>query len=291
MILAAGLGTRLRPLTNELPKPLLPIGDRPAIAHVASLLARAGVREAALNTHHLAEAFSPEVLNALPLALHVLHEPSILGTAGGVANARGALGDGPCLIWNGDILADVDVASLGSRHHASGAAATLVIAPLPLGQGTVGLGARGEVVRLRGERFGEERAGGDFLGIHVIGARVRELLPGEGCLVGDVYLPMLRRGEEIATAPYEGAWDDIGSLASYLAANRRWLASKGVGAWVGGGAVIDPRVTLDQSVVGRGAVIEGEGALTGCVVWPGAKALAPLMDAVVTPRGVVRLGA
>src|SRR2546426_402753 len=106
MILAAGLGTRLRPLTDELPKPLVPVGDRPAVAHIADSLTRAGIRDAVINTHHLAEAFSPDRLAALPLRLRVIHEPTILGTGGGVANAAPWLGAGDVILWNGDILAD-----------------------------------------------------------------------------------------------------------------------------------------------------------------------------------------
>ena len=82
----------LRPLTAELPKPLVPVGDRPAVAHVAACLAAAGVREAVLNIHHLAAEFTAERLAALPLALRVIHEPEILGTAGGLANAAALLG-------------------------------------------------------------------------------------------------------------------------------------------------------------------------------------------------------
>src|SRR5262249_14884373 len=107
MILAAGLGTRLRPLTDQLPKPLVPVGDRPAAAPVAARLAAPGVREAAINVHHLAVAFTPERLAAVPIALHVIHEPEILGTAGGVANAAAVLGDGDVVVWNADVLADV----------------------------------------------------------------------------------------------------------------------------------------------------------------------------------------
>src|SRR5215475_3749531 len=99
MILAAGLGTRLRPLTDELPKPLVPVGDRPAVAHVAARLAAAGVCEAVLNTHHLASAFTPERLAGLPIAVHPIHEPEILGTAGAVANAAALLGEGPVVVW------------------------------------------------------------------------------------------------------------------------------------------------------------------------------------------------
>lgn len=287
MILAAGLGTRLRPLTEELPKPLVPVGARPLVAHVAERLARAGLARAALNVHHLPEAFTPEVRALVPLTLDVVHEPKLLGTAGGVANARALLGDGDVVVWNGDILAGVDVAALLAAHAASGAEATLAFAPRPAGDGTMGLGASGEVVRLRAERVGVEARGGDFLGVHVIGPALRFALPGEGCLVGDAYLPALRRGARLASFAVEAPWHDVGTLAAYLRANARWLEERGEPAFVAETARVAAGVRCAGSVVGEGATIEGEGELARCVVWPGARAVAPLADAVVTTRGRV----
>ena len=287
MILAAGLGTRLRPLTDELPKPLVPIGDRPVVAHIAERLAAGGIERAAINTHHLAEAFTPAGLASLPLALTVVHEPAILGTAGGVANAAPALGEGDVLVWNGDILVDLDVGVLLAAHRRRGAPATLVIAPRPIGEGTVGLGHRGELVRLRGERFGEETSGGDFLGIYVLGPELRARLPREGCLVGDVCLPALRAGDKLGAFVVCGPWDDIGTVGAYLRANERWLSRAGRRAWAEPSATIAQGVELDASVVGRGATVRGSGALRRVVVWPGGEAEAPLEDAVVTRRGRV----
>jgi mannose-1-phosphate guanylyltransferase len=285
MILGAGLGTRLRPLTLELPKPLVPVGDGPALAEVAAPLSAAGIREAVINAHHLAEAFTPARLARLPLRVEVIREAEILGTAGGVANAAPLLAEGEIVVWNGDILAGVDVAALLGAHAALGAEATLAVAPRGAGEGTVGIGEDGRVVRLRGERTGDEAVGGDFIGVQVIGARLRRVLPSAGCLVGDVYLPALRRGARIATFAAPGAWDDIGTVAAYLAANARWLARRGVGAWVGEGAEVGERVTLAGSVVGAGAVVSGEGAVRGSVIWPGARVEAPLDAAVVTTGG------
>lgn len=292
MILAAGLGTRLRPLTLELPKPLMWLGDRPMVAHIAERLAEGGALAAVLNTHHLAEAFRPEVLEAMPLPLTVLHEVEILGTAGGVANARGALGEGDVVVWNGDIVIDLSVRALVEAHKAWGLAATLAVAPRPAGEGTVGLDAEGHVVRLRGERFGVEARGGDFGGVQVIGEELRRALPEQGCLVGDGYLPFLRRGGRLGSVPAPEVWDDIGTVAAYLAANARWLAKarkshEGARSFVGAGAQVAPGVDVTGSVIGAGAVVEGEGALRGCVVWPSAAARAPLDRAVVTAGGRV----
>ena len=287
MILAAGLGTRLRPLTLELPKPLMWVGDRPMVAHLAERLAAAGIGEAALNTHHLAGAFSVERLAGLPVRLSVIHEPAILGTAGGVANAAPLLGEGDVVVWNGDILADVDVAALVAAHRSMGRMATLAVAPRAAGEGTVGLDERGCVVRLRGERFGAEAAGGDFVGIQVMSAAMRRRLPRAGCLVGDGYLPLLREGGRLASFAVGGAWDDVGTIAAYLAANARWLERGGRAAYVGEGAVVAGGVDVRGSVIGAGAAVGGAGAVRGAVIWPGARAEAPLEGVVVTAGGAV----
>jgi mannose-1-phosphate guanylyltransferase len=287
MILAAGLGTRLRPLTDELPKPLVPVGDRAAVAHIADRLASAGIREAVLNTHHLAGAFTPQRIDALPLRLCVIHEPAILGTGGGVANAAALLGGGDAILWNGDILADVDIAALLRVHRDERAPATMVVAPRPRGEGTVGVAVDGAIVRLRGERFGVEARGGDFLGIYAIGPALRARLPAEGCLIGDGCLPALRAGERIASFTVTEAWDDIGSIASYLWANTRWLSRLEKRSYVGDGAVVAEGVTIEDSVIGAGARVSGRGIVRGAVIWPGAHAEAPLEGVVVTTAGII----
>ncbi len=290
MILAAGFGTRLRPLTDELPKPLVPVGDRAAVAHVVDRLVKAGIREAVLNTHHLGGAFTPERIASLPLRLRVVHERTILGTAGGVANAAPLLGDGDVILWNGDILADIDIAALLEAHRSARAPATMVVAPRPRGEGTVGLDEGGAIVRLRGELFGEEARGGDFLGIYAIGPVLRARLPREGCLIGDGCLPALRAGERIGSVTVTTAWDDIGSIASYLRANRRWLGRLEMRNFVGEGAEIGEGVTLEDAVVGAGARVGGRGIVRGAVIWPGARVEAPLDGVVVTTAGLVARG-
>jgi mannose-1-phosphate guanylyltransferase len=287
LILAAGLGTRLRPLTDELPKPLVWVGDRPILAHIAERLAAGGIRAAALNAHHRAGDFAGGALAALPIPVEVLREPEILGTAGGLANAAAALGDGEVVVWNGDILIDLDVRALLAAHRAGGAAATLAVAPRAAGEGTVGLDGACRVTRLRGERFGEEVAGGDFVGVQVVGEAIRRRLPARGCLVGDGYLPWLRGGGAIATFPAPEAWDDVGTVGAYLRANRGWLERSGRSTYVGPGAIVAGGVEVLGSVIGAGGCVGGAGALRGCVIWPGGRVEAPLEDAVVTAGGRV----
>lgn len=287
MILAAGFGTRLRPLTDELPKPLVPVGDRSVLAHVAARLRAGGIARAVVNAHHLAEAFTPAVLAGLPLPVEVLVERAILGTAGGVANASAALGEGDVVVWNGDILAEVDVAALLRASSVAGAVATLAVARREGGEGTVGVDAQGRVVRLRGERFGVEVRAVDFIGVQVVGAGLRGALPAVGCLVGDVYLPALRAGARLCVFDVRCEWTDIGSVGGYLEANAVWLGASGATSHVARDATIASTVVVLDSVVGRGARVVGSGELARCVVWPGAVARAPLADAVVTTDGRV----
>jgi mannose-1-phosphate guanylyltransferase len=210
-----------------------------------------------------------------------VHEPEILGTAGGIANAARLLGGGDVVVWNGDILADVDVARLLEAHAASGARATLAVAPRSDRKGTVGIGAGGRVVRLRGETYGEELASGDFLGIHILGPELRGSLTKPGGIVEDAYQPALRRGELVGTFAAEGEWDDIGTIASYLRANARWLTRRGLSSFVHPSARVAPGVEVFGSVIGADAEVGGVGAVRGSVVWPRARAMAPLEGVVV----------
>ena len=287
MVLSAGLGTRLAPLTNELAKPLMPVGDRPVLAHIAAALGRAGIATIVANTHHRPGDFSREIEGCEP-EIHLVHEPVILGTAGGVSHAAAALGPGPIVVWNGDILAPaLDVAALIARHRKVSGGALWVVEPAAVGKGTVGLDDEGRVVRLRGERFGLETSGGDFLGVQMMGAELRGALPGAGCLVADVALPLLRRGGRIDTFLYRGEWDDIGQPASLLRANLRWLEANGLEAWSAAGTTIEARAKLERSVVGEGAAVTGAGVVRECVVFPGARLAAPASRVLAAPRAIL----
>lgn len=273
MVLAAGLGTRLRPLTDHRAKALVPVGDRPALAHVLDRLRGAGISRVVVNAHHHIEQLRAFALGQAGVHVGLSEETDLLGTAGGISHASALLGDGDVLLWNADILADVDVPALLAAHRDE---ATLVVQPLARGQGSIGLDEAGRVVRLRKESFADEARGGQFLGIHVLGEALRRRLPGRGGLIEDVYLPALGRGEVLRAHLFEGLWHDIGTVERYVEANTAWLVARGLDHWVGAGARVAEGVVLDRAVVGDGASVTGRGALTRCVVWPGANAVAPL---------------
>jgi len=284
IILCAGFGTRLRPLTDELPKPLVPVGDRSILEHALLSLHAAGIRELVINVHHLAEQFAG-VLAGLALNVRVLVESEIRGTAGGVAGARGYLSSSPVLVWNGDILVAPPLDQLLVRSEPQ--SFCLGVAPRRLGEGTVGLGAQGQVVRLRGECFGTEVSGGDYVGVLALGPGVLASLPERGCLFSDGALPLLRAGGTVHSVLVTAPWTDAGDPPSLLRANLAWLDARELSFFLGQGAQVAAGVQLQQALIGAGARVQGSGLVERCVVCPGATAVAPLSDAIVAPSGRV----
>jgi mannose-1-phosphate guanylyltransferase len=286
MILCAGLGTRLKPLTDELPKPLVPVGDRPLLAHILERLALAGVTRAVMNVHHKSDEMLSSIVS-LPLRPQVVVELEILGTAGGVAAARPFLEPAPVVLHNGDILTTPPVSALLAADRGG---LCLAVSERPAGQGSVGLDAAGGVVRLRGRSFGLEVRGGDYVGIALLGERCLASLPARGCLIQDWAIPELEAGRPIHTVSTTAPWSDLGQLEDYWQANLDWLGDRKYA--IGPGATVTGNVELDRSVIGAGARVTGAGVLEQCVVWPSAQVKAPLRRAVVTRAGrVVPLGA
>ena len=287
MILGAGFGTRLRPLTDVLPKPMLPVGDRAAVLHIVGQLRDAGVTTLALNTHHRAEAFGGVIAAGVQL---VHEEGQLLGTAGGVAHARHVLGEGAVIVWNGDVLSEPDVAGLMRPHEEVATVdpvATLLAVDRRAGEGTLGVGREGNVVRLRGQVFGEEVRGADFLGIQVLTERGRTLLPTQGCLVGDVYLPALHRGDRVQVAWHPGEWDDIGSPHALINANLRWLRRHELERWIAPSARVHAGAIVEHTVVSQGAVVHAGAVVRECLLLEGAEVRGDVVRAIVMQDGRV----
>ena len=299
-VLAAGLGTRLRPLTDAWPKPAVPFLGAPLLRRTFAVLARAGVDRLALNTHHL-----PEVMARVAreegarrgLAVTTIHEPVIQGTGGGLRGLRRALpGDDAVVAWNGDILFAPDVAALLAQHRASGAAATMVLLPMPAGRnyGTVEIDASGCVRRISRPGLAPLAGctGWHFSGVHLLSPRVFEVMAAEGPedINHDVY-PRLFGEDGVRGVVVDAPWSDLGSPATYLEAqsdllsgripdplgNESPLAGRRVaaplieaGARVHPGAVVAPDVFVAADVeVPEGAEVRRSALLSGAAVTPG----------------------
>ncbi len=290
MVLAAGLGTRLRPLTLERPKPVVPYGQRPLACVALDALSSLGVREVAMNTHHLAERVQPLLAPHLPTSMRVryVHEETLLGTGGGLRNAWSLLDDGePVVVMNADIVFRPDLAGALALHRRLGAVATMVLRPDPQAArfGAVEVDAGGRVRRL----LGAPAATGPlrttmFTGVHVLSPRAFDELPAEGCIVRHAY----RRWVDdpavtVAGFVDDSPWADLGTHRRYLEACLRLAPD------VHASASIDAGAQVEDCVVGAGASI-GAVRVRRCVVWPGARVDADLQDAIVTREHVVRVG-
>lgn len=196
--------------------------------------------------------------------------------------------DWPLMIHNGDIALDVSYRELpGPAPRWLRLCVSLRAAP----GGTVGLGSRGQVVRLRGEVFGEEVASADYAGVCWVAEPMAARLPEQGCLIGDGALPLLRQGEPVQTQMLSAGFTDVGTPSDYLRANLGWLSRRKLDNWVAADAQISPSVTMRSCVVLGQCRVRGTGVLERCVLLAGAKAQAPLRDCVVTPSGrVVSVG-
>ncbi|MCA2976939.1 MAG: NDP-sugar synthase [Myxococcaceae bacterium] len=232
MVLCAGLGTRLRPLTTLWPKPAMPLFGRPLLRYALSSLSQLGVREVAINTHHL-----PEVMEAVARAeasragfsLEVSHEAgAIQGTGGGIRGLSSFLSGGSSVVLNGDVLFAVDLRPIVEAHEASKADATMVLLPMPEGEtyNAVELDAHRHVRRIAGQGPGGEKLSGwHFTGVHVLSPRVFDFMAPEGPIDinRDVYVKLIEAGGVVrghVVTETDVYWSDLGTPQRYAATHR-----------------------------------------------------------------------
>ena len=219
-ILGAGLGTRLRPLTDNCPKPLLPAGGRPLITHAMDHLISAGIERFIINTHYFAEAyhkaFPDRQWRGTPIIFR--YEPVLLDTAGGIKNIEDLLdGNETILVYNGDTFTDLPLAHLINTHYAKGKEVTLALrsSGSPL---NVNLNGRGEICDLRHILGDSGVKSCLFTGIYIVEKTfLRRLAAGCKESVIPVLIAMIREqaGSVAGIIIDEGRWYDIGSVAEY----------------------------------------------------------------------------
>lgn len=222
MILAAGLGTRLRPLTNTTPKPLLPMGGIPLIVWNLLLLRRHGFHEVVINLHYLAPMIEQALGDGSTFGLRIQysHEPVILGTGGGIKQAESYFSGEPVLVLNGDTLVELDLEALMAFHRSKKAAATLVVRKDADAAtwGLVEVGQEHRIVRITGKGLTETcpTVPRMFAGIHILEPRLLQDVPkGVMSSIIDPYVAAISRGDTVLGYDLNGYWSDIGTVERY----------------------------------------------------------------------------
>lgn len=280
MIVAAGLGTRLRPLTRLLPKPALPVRGVPLVAYPLALLASAGVREVVINLHHLPERLREAALRACPpgITLRFSLEEELLHTGGAIRRVADFLGaEDPCVIVGGDMVVDLDLPGLLKRHRESGRDVTLVLRddPRVARFGSIGLDDAGRLRRI-GQRFdlGGATRSGLYTWVNVVSAKALESLPERRVFnhLDDWLAPLATAGGAVGGEILSAeacVWEPVGTPWEYLEANfkrlplRTWHPEELAGR---AGA----RLSAD-AIVGAGASLGRSACLERVVVWDGEK--------------------
>lgn len=275
LVLAAGRGERLRPLTDFTPKPLLPVAGEPIAGATLRRLAAAGCEAAALNLHHLGEQIRTHFgAQYAGLPLHYSAEAELLGTLGALYPLRGFLGEAETiLLVNGDSLCRWPIQQLVRRHRASGADATLLLhsrLDTAAYGGGVGVDERGRVLSFRGSRVPGEAKRAVFAGLHAIAPRLLDRVPpGPGDIISGLYEPLLAAGGRIESAWTDRVWHDLGTPTRYLDGVLE-SATRPLGrAIVLPGAMVDAGARLRSAVLETGAVIETGADVEQAVLLPG----------------------
>ena len=266
-LLGAGLGSRLRPLTSVVPKPLIPVFHRPLIENTLDHCLAAGLEEFAINTHHLPgkweDAFPARSYRGAPITF--FHEPILLETGGGLKNIEPWLEGQPLLVHNGDILTSLDLPRLLQTHANS---TDLV---------TMGLRATGHEphVALSGNRvidisemIGRAPGSHQFVGVYCIDPGFLDFIPpDEKVSVIPSLLEVIRQDKLGASFHDEGHWLDLGTRDSYLDAHLKTE----FGSPLHPGSRIDATAMVEASAVGAGASIGAGAVVLNSVLWSGAR--------------------
>ncbi len=303
MLLAAGLGTRLRPLTESAPKPIVPVANRPLAAFAMEHLARSGVRSIVANTHPRPELVEAALAAACPedVDLRFSREMTLLGTGGGLRNARELFDDAQSsvTVMNGDTLFAPDLGRAYQEHLSRGAVATMILRRTaePERFGAIGIDREGWVRSLLGTPEDERaRESLMFTGVHILSPEAFSRMPESGCVIRSAYRHWVDSGAPVLGIIDESPWADLGTVSEYHRLNLQ-LAS-GAFAWPGieprDGCILpttfEPRASVRQSVIGAEVRISEGVHLDRCVVWPGTLVTDSAASSVLTPEHRIELG-
>lgn len=295
IILAAGYGTRLYPLTIDRAKPAIPFLNRPLVGYVAEYLARHGCREVAVNLHHEAASIREALGDGtrFGVRLHYTHEPEILGTGGALINARGFLEEDTFIVINGKIITDVDLSAALETHRRTRALATLVLRFNPQRErfSTINVADDNRITSFGGMPLKASDNGNGlhnvessnaleitnvplmFTGIQILEPEIFSYIPAQGFshTVTDVYPQAIARGERVIAHIADGAWYEMSTIERYLDISLTMLRGENLTYLCGENCLIAETANVKDCVLWNDVLVESDARLEECVLGDGVR--------------------
>jgi mannose-1-phosphate guanylyltransferase len=296
-VLGAGLGTRLRPLTNRVPKPLLPIFGKPLITFALDHLRQAGIEKFWINSHHLPANFASQFPGGeyKGASLELIYEPDVLETGGGIKNIEHRIGDETFVVYSGDVLTDLPLDRLLEEHRTQDNDVTLALRTTGFSKSVHWSRETGRVTDLLGAVGSGESGEFDFAGISVWNSSVfPRIRSGIKTSFIPIIIEWIKSGGKIGGVPLEESrWFNLGSRREYLSAHRviarecwrpdylrgnAWPAQSDPsanisldsqivgGSYVGAQCTVGPGVLLENSILFPGSIVPRGTTLRSCVV-------------------------
>lgn len=275
-VLGAGLGTRLQPLTNILPKPLVPFQNKPLVYWGLDHLIKEGVTEVIINTHHLASAwktyFPDNSYKGIPI--HFRHEPQILETAGGISNIEDLIDNEPLIVFNGDLLSNLSLQKHYKEHVSNNREVTLLLRSTGSEKRVV-MNEKNQITAIGPEVEDYSGATFQFTGVYIISPQfLKRLTSGKKESVRTIFQNMIATN----SLPHgvicdEGYWADLGDRTSYLEAHfNDTFPLPNNEHNIHPSATIDPSASIDEySLVGANCIVEANAVVRKSVLWPDTK--------------------
>ncbi len=281
MILAAGYGARLWPLTADRTKPALPVLGKPLVGYVAEYLAQQGIEDVIVNLHHRPDSVRAALGDGsqFGVRLQYVHEPGILGTSGALDNAREMIGADTFVVINGKLITDIDLRAAVETHRRTKALATLVLRRNVARERFSVVETRdGFVTRFAGmpgpaptTDTAESEAPLMFTGIQIMDARIFDYIP-RGVFshsTMDVFPQAIAKGERIAAQVAEGMWFELSTLPRYLDISLALLNQRGLDLYTGRHASVDQQANVHESILWDNVIVERDARVRRAILGDG----------------------
>lgn len=283
-VLAAGKGTRLRPFTDDVPKPLVPVMNQPVMAHVLDLCRSHGFEEVIANLHYRGEKITDRFGDGSDFGVKLQYswEDQLMGTAGGVRRQAEFLADGTFLVISGDVITDLDLSALLNFHQRSGAIATMAVKEVgdPSRFGVVVTEPGGKILSFQEKpALGTEKSRLANTGVYIFDPAVFDWIPPDQFydFGNDLFPTLVTKGAPVYAMKTSAYWSDVGTLGQYLYTHWDLLTHPALKKRIGSGTIVEPgAIVSSHSLIGdnchieRGAVVLGYSCIgDGCIVRSG----------------------